>query len=305
MTANEGAKQAAPGLEQFSTVAANRFYSSSNRLLQLSIPKSSKATYWTSFGPSLQWGNQDTMWPISKAALEAIAAPRVQVLANPKEHNLGTDIPEFVYGCGRSSEGSQSCTPQDRTSSLHRGQGAIPAQLWTIFTNLASNQISYAVPMQAPYGPTSHTRQTHPGHMPSRQVETIVTPSAKAYVASEHVSQLAQAKKHVDGPFREPQWVISPGTLQAVPTERVLQLGKPRKYPDGYQPCREVIWKVTNGAMNAVPSTRMCDLSKPIVRETMDSVQFNPDAFTVSERARKAKASQRIVELAQPIKRGT
>eukprot|EP00731_Ephydatia_muelleri_P020291 Em0013g18a len=115
--------------------------------------------------------------------------------------------------------------------------------------------------MQAPYGPTSHTQADPPGHMPSRQVETIVTPSAKAYVASEHVSQLAQAKKHVDGPFREPQWVISPGTLQAVPTERVLQLGKPRKYPDGYQPCREVIWKVTNGAMNAVPSTRMCDLS--------------------------------------------
>lgn len=117
------------------------------------------------------------------------------------------------------------------------------------------------------------------------------------------------------------------GTLQAVPSERVTQLGQPRKYTEGYQPSREVIWRVSSGALNAVPSTRygcllvthsspslltinpstlrMCDLSKPIVRETMDSVQFNPDAFTVSEKARKAKASPRIEELAQPIKRGT
>ena len=43
MTANEGAKQAAPGLEQFGTMGANRFYSG-NRVLQLSIPKSLKAT---------------------------------------------------------------------------------------------------------------------------------------------------------------------------------------------------------------------------------------------------------------------
>eukprot|EP00731_Ephydatia_muelleri_P020283 Em0013g10a len=261
------------------------------------------------------------MWPISKAALEAIAAPRVQVLANPKEHNLGTDIPEFVYGCGRSSgiwsvpARALSARPSQRVASLAHHKTAPAAFIEDREQYLHSCGRSSPI-----WRPTKsamlcqcrpHTaqlatpRQTHPGHMPSRQVETIVTPSAKAYVASEHVSQLAQAKKHVDGPFREPQWVISPGTLQAVPTERVLQLGKPRKYPDGYQPCREVIWKVTNGAMNAVPSTRMCDLSKPIVRETMDSVQFNPDAFTVSERARKAKASQRIVELAQPIKRGT
>lgn len=50
---------------------------------------------------------------------------------------------------------------------------------------------------------------------------------------------------------------------------------------------------------------RMSELSKPIVRDTMDHVQFNPDAFNVSEAAKKAKASARIEDLAQPIKRGT
>lgn len=48
---------------------------------------------------------------------------------------------------------------------------------------------------------------------------------------------------------------------------------------------------------------RMEELAKPIVRDTMDHVQFDPSAFSVSEAAKKAKASARIEELAQPITR--
>ena len=47
----------------------------------------------------------------------------------------------------------------------------------------------------------------------------------------------------------------------------------------------------------------MNELAKPIIRDTMDHVQFNPEAFNVSETAKKAKASARIEELAQPITR--
>lgn len=49
---------------------------------------------------------------------------------------------------------------------------------------------------------------------------------------------------------------------------------------------------------------RMNELATPIVRDTMDHVQFNPDAFNVSEAAKKAKASAHIEELSQPITRG-
>ena len=49
----------------------------------------------------------------------------------------------------------------------------------------------------------------------------------------------------------------------------------------------------------------MDELAKPIIRDTMDHVQFNPDAFNVSIAAKKAKASARIEELAHPITRGT
>ena len=49
----------------------------------------------------------------------------------------------------------------------------------------------------------------------------------------------------------------------------------------------------------------MEELAKPIIRDTMDHVQFNPNVFNVSEAAKKAKASARIEELAEPVRRGT
>lgn len=49
----------------------------------------------------------------------------------------------------------------------------------------------------------------------------------------------------------------------------------------------------------------MNELATPIVRDTMDHVQFNPDAFKVSEAAKKARVTARIEELSQPIRRGT
>ena len=62
-------------------------------------------------------------------------------------------------------------------------------------------------------------------------------------------------------------------------------------------------WAYDNESLDAV--YRMEELAKPIVRDTMDHVQFNPDAFNVSAAAKKAKASERIEQLAQPITRGT
>lgn len=50
---------------------------------------------------------------------------------------------------------------------------------------------------------------------------------------------------------------------------------------------------------------RMEELAKPTIRDTMDHLQFNPEAFIVSELAKRAKPSPRIEVLAEPIKRGT
>ena len=86
-------------------------------------------------------------------------------------------------------------------------------------------------------------------------------------------------------------------------SDRVVELSKAKKLSDGYQSCRNVVWRVNAAAKNATASSRMEELSKPIIRETMDHVQFNPDAFEVSTSAKKYKATGRIEELAKPILR--
>ena len=46
-----------------------------------------------SFRPSLVWGNQEPMWPISRAALKAVASERVETMARSKT-NLQENFPE-------------------------------------------------------------------------------------------------------------------------------------------------------------------------------------------------------------------
>ncbi len=141
---------------------------------------------------------------------------------------------------------------------------------------------------------------------------------------SEYIESLARPKSRPGGPFRDPQWTVPTAALQATPSDRVMDLAKPKRLADGYQLSREVVWRISTGAKNAMASNRsvnihkaiytlkkqflflfrLDDLSKPIIRDTMDHVQFNPDAFNVSEAAKKAKASARIEELSQPITRG-
>ena len=183
--------------------------------------------------------------------------------------------PEFQFSCGRSSaiwsvsSFARGCRPRPRTISL------------------------------------SEPKRMHPDYRPGRPtIQSTVSNAARTYSATDHIDCLAAAKKRPVGPFRDPEWEVSKAAKQASPSDRVGELSKAKKLPEGYAPCRSVLWRVTSGAKNAVASTRMEGLAKPIIRETMDHVQFNPDAFNVSETAKKYKASARVEELAKPLQRG-
>lgn len=143
----------------------------------------------------------------------------------------------------------------------------------------------------------------HPMYQPSGPIISIVSEGVKTYQATPRIEMLATPKKRLGGPFRDPIWVVPKEAMQASPSARVLELAKHKRLVEGYQPPRSAIWRVSCGAKKAVASNRMTELATPIIRETMDLVQFNPDAFFVSETAKKAKASARIEELAQPIVR--
>lgn len=143
----------------------------------------------------------------------------------------------------------------------------------------------------------------HPLYQPSGPIISVISDGVKKYQTTPRIETLATPKKRLDGPFRNPIWVVPKGAMQASPSARVLELAKHKRLVEGYQPSRSPIWRVTSAAKKAVASNRMTEMSTPIVRETMDHVQFNPDAFFVSETAKRAKASARIEELAQPIAR--
>ena len=95
--------------------------------------------------------------------------------------------------------------------------------------------------------------------------------------------------------------VLEPRTLQPVKGQYVFRYHASRVPHASYS----IVLIIQYAISLPFTACRLCDLSKPIVRDTMDHVQFNPDAFNVSEAAKKARASSRIEELAQPIRRGS
>ena len=141
----------------------------------------------------------------------------------------------------------------------------------------------------------------HPQYEPNRSIISVITNGVKTYQATPRIESLSTPKKRIGGPFQLPIWVVSKDTMQASPSPRVIELAKHKRLVEGYRSSRSPIWRVSSAAKKAVASNRMTELSTPVVRETMDLVQFNPDAFFVSKTAKKAKASGRIQELAQPI----
>ncbi|XP_064382009.1 sperm microtubule associated protein 2-like [Halichondria panicea] len=292
---------------------------------KLAIPKQSKAAWFTSFGQNVAWGNQEPMSPINPATLIAVPTERISSLARPKKHQLKPDIyiPEFYYSCGRTSQiwqlnsSAMTASPSDRISYLarhktapaghieHRPQFVYGCGRTSSIWQSQPRARSWSNPVVRPRtAELARPKQTHSDYRPNRQVETIVSATAMSATPSEYIESLARPKSRPGGPFRDPQWTVPTAALQATPSDRVMDLAKPKRLADGYQLSREVVWRISTGAKNAMASNRLDDLSKPIIRDTMDHVQFNPDAFNVSEAAKKAKASARIEELSQPITRG-
>jgi hypothetical protein len=96
---------------------------------------------------------------------------------------------------------------------------------------------------------------------------------------------------------------VSSAARCASPSERTTQLAKHRPVPFGHLLPRNPQWDVSKAALNAVPTQRLGDLSAPIVRIMNHDLLYNPQAYSVSDGAKKAYASGRIVELAAPIVR--
>lgn len=288
----------------------------------LSEHKNSKAIWLTSFGPKLEWGNQETMWPVSKGAMMANPSPRTEELSSPKKNFRSTGDGKkriSVYSCGRNSviwdvsPLAMKATPSERLETLS-GYKKPPAAFredrpYHAFSCGRKSPIWYVSDPAKKALEKDRLEQLarpktpHRDYVVPRTVETFVSASAKRARASPRVEMLARPKSRPEGPFREPKWPVTDVAKSANATPRQLELAKHKNVADGYQQDRPIQWSITRAARRAAATTRTNELSTPIMRATMDHVQFNPDAFIVSEAAKKARCPPRIEELAQHLVR--
>ncbi|CAD5117581.1 DgyrCDS6339 [Dimorphilus gyrociliatus] len=255
----------------------------SERIIHLSRPRKRQPNK-TEHSQKIQWGNQETLWPISDAARKATASPRILDLSRSlSRQNDG--MPQYYYSCGRNSTiwpispAAQKYNPTERVRRL-----ATPK-------NDRDDYIRQHVPLYF-YGCGRNS-----------SIGNTVKPSSIPQ-ATDRVSALARHKDpEKDYHYkreREVQTVVKDATLRAIPSPRIDDLSRP-KPRDGYECYRDPHWKVTDGARSATPSERIQYLCKP--KTKIEGFHFDKSVETVvSKGALRAIPSTRIVELATPKK---
>ncbi|XP_032220697.2 uncharacterized protein LOC5519894 isoform X2 [Nematostella vectensis] len=296
-----------------------------SRFVKLARPKENKAVWMTSFWP-INWGDQSMMWPVSKNALSYKGTPRLEELATPKkdyrlDHPDRIPTESYDFSCGRPSvilkvnPLAMKAEPSDRVVELAKPKQTIPefeervqrdnyvfscgrsSPIWAVSLGAkTAEERERTMQLAQPKKPDARYR-------PCRDPIWPVAEAAKRGSPTPRVENLARPKTRPDGPFREPMWQVSSASRRAVASARVQELAKSKQLAEGYQPCRNVETPVPKSALRAIATDRTQSLSKPVVRETMDHVQFNPDAFRVSETALRGRVPDRVLELAQPFSR--
>ncbi|XP_009949179.1 PREDICTED: testicular haploid expressed gene protein, partial [Leptosomus discolor] len=247
----------------------------------------------------LVWGNQETIWTLSQGALTARPSPRTEALAKPKQ--------DF----GKHQCRSVMCFPSDRLLKLSEPKKYQAAYL-------------QQRPHQSPEWPVSpaalrykasprilelaQPKVLHPEFLPAREVPTRVTNVAALARASSRLQRLAEPRvRKVTHCYEHgfPESVIRPVSkwaLEAIASPRTLELARAKRLHPDCVPLRDAEWPVTKAAKHAVVTPRLVELARPCTRIPMRLAQFNPEAFTVKEAAKKASCSARIQDLARPIK---
>ncbi|KAM6362540.1 sperm microtubule associated protein 2-like isoform 2-T2 [Alca torda] len=221
----------------------------------------------------LVWGNQETIWTLSRGALTAQPSPRIAALAKPKK--------DFS---------KHQCRPRQSPE-------------WPVSPAALRYKASPRILELA------RPKVLHPEFLMAREVPTQVTTVAILARASSRLQCLAEPRVRKVTCCYElgfPESVIRPVSKfaqEAIASPRTLELARAKRLHPDYVPLRDAEWPVTKAAKRAVATPRLVELAQPCKRPSMGSVQFNPDAFTVKEAAKKATCSARIEELARPIKR--
>ena len=96
---------------------------------------------------------------------------------------------------------------------------------------------------------------------------------------------------------------MNSGALVYETPNRLKELAQPVGFSKDFEVPNLQFWKVKKAALKAKCGDRFNELAKHVTRQSMDSVQYDQNAFTVSAVAKKAKCSDRLKILAMPIQR--
>ncbi|KAG6921206.1 theg spermatid protein-like, partial [Chelydra serpentina] len=174
------------------------------RIRELARPKKPKAA-WENYSSRLEWGNQETIWPLSLSALTARPTPRIMSLAKPKKIFDGSLQSRrlFLYSCGRMSEIWQRPTLMDlalpsprilklaepkkyQTAYLKQRPRSSPE--WPMPTAALTCEASQRVLELA------RPKSVHPGFMLNRKVGTHIRDIARMTLTTPRTQLLAQPK---------------------------------------------------------------------------------------------------------------
>ncbi|KAK1175653.1 testicular haploid expressed gene protein-like [Acipenser oxyrinchus oxyrinchus] len=277
----------------------------------------------------LVWGNQESIWTVTRAAKTAKPTDRMLYLAKPKKNHhgeLAQNRGNFLHSCGQRSSiwkiplSALNCEPSERLEKLAKpksfskgyqenrpafdlgcGRGS---NIWHVSPAALSYETSPRV-LHLARPKTCHLEFKY-----DKQVETYISLGTRMASITPRLECLSIPKIKEDshlffdrGQPEQPIRPVSKPARKALATSRIQQLAKQKEIPSSYLPERDVMWAITSGAGNSSASSRTEELAKPIMRQPMDMLQYDTEAFKVREAAKKSMCTQRIKQLAEPIQR--
>merc|ERR1711970_705040 len=295
---------------------------SRKRIKELATPKKDHLDTMSKPPNKIRWGNQEPLWKVKISSNEP--NERICNLAQSKKNFKKLQpLPQFEFSCGRSSpiRATKKLKPAtDRLIELARSKNNFldigvhdkyqfscgrSSPIWKVNTAAIDAVSSARIDQLA------IPKEYHKNFLPDRPIRTVYKKSAPQEAPqNERLETLAKAKDHSNNSYfidaRRPEESIikvKKGALSFEASDRLKELAAPVGFSNDFEHPNLEFWKVKRGALKAQASDRFNELAKHVTRQSMDSVQYDQNAFTVSVAAKKARCSDRLATLAQPIQR--
>ncbi|XP_067239536.1 sperm microtubule associated protein 2-like isoform X1 [Chanodichthys erythropterus] len=246
------------------------------RIAFLAQPKKSK-TVWATTPWTLTWGNQESIRPLSRSALQAVPSPRIKALAQHKRDfslqiqlrfSLGCQTFPLQSSCRKEEEDRRMkisrpsshavqyenfvrlATPKSRgrsaqeVNSPHSSLCEHDCPIWHVSPNVRNAMVSPRILHLA------NPKTNHPNFTSNRQnVQTFISYAAQTAKMSPRLEQLSLPRLREDRHFYDPRRPESPirpvsrGARKATASSRIRDLSAPKALSKDYIPPREPTWQ--------------------------------------------------------------